>query len=286
MREWIEILLRSIGLFILTFALIRLLGKRQLLRMTPFHFVTYTAMGILAIFMAVGLIKNLIFGFLTLGTWFVLIIAVDYLAVKSKQFHDFFHGREMVLIQHGKIMEESLNKQRLTAEELLRELRSKNAFNLADVEFAVMEATGEINILLKADKKPVTPYDLGNKVAPQSEPQTVILDGNIVDEALRNIGLSRGWLTAQLEGMGLSLDNIFVGQVDSSGDLYVDVFGDNIDLPKPKVKELLYATLQKAQSDLTTFALDTENETAKEVYGKDAQKLDEVIKLLEPYLTR
>jgi len=60
-------------------------------------------------------------------------------------------------------MEDNLAKERMTGQEFLQGLRSKNAFNLADVEFAVMETTGDINISLKSDKKPVTSYDLGKK---------------------------------------------------------------------------------------------------------------------------
>ena len=54
-------------------------------------------------------------------------------------------------------MEENLKQMRMTGEEILRELRGKNVFQLADVEFAMMETTGEINVLLKSDKKPATP---------------------------------------------------------------------------------------------------------------------------------
>ena len=99
-------------------------------------------------------------------------------------------------------MEDNLFRARLSGEELLRELRSKNAFNLSDVEFAVMETTGDIIVLLKSDRKPVTPHDLEQKVAPQTEPQTVILDGNMLDEPLANMGLNREWLKMQLEKLG------------------------------------------------------------------------------------
>jgi len=74
--------------------------------------------------------------------------------------------------------------------------------------------------------------------------------------------------------------------VDSSGDLYIDLFDDSIQLPQPKVKEMLYANLEKSQADLTTFALETEDEKAKTIYYKNAQKLKKVMEKLEPYLLR
>ena len=43
----------------------------------------------------------------------------------------------------------------------------------------------------------------------------------------------------------VALENVFLGQIDSSGDLYVDLFDDMIQVPKTQVKEMLYATIQK-----------------------------------------
>lgn len=175
---------------------------------------------------------------------------------------------------------------RFTGEELLRDLRSKNIFNLTDVEFAVMESTGEINALLKSDKKSITPHDLQKKVAPLSESQTVILDGNILDEPLSNKGLNQGWLKSQLSNLGVSLDNVFIGQVDSSGDLFIDLFDDSVQLPQPKVKEMLYANISKVQADCLSFLLETNDLKAKEMYSDNAIKLKKMMDNLEPYLLR
>jgi uncharacterized membrane protein YcaP (DUF421 family) len=284
MKTWIEILIRSVGLFFLTLLFIRIMGKRQLARMTSFNFVSYIIIAILVALISTNIIANLAFGFITLAVWVLFTIGLDYLCLASKLIHDWVYGKETILIKNGKVMEENLNQVRFTGEELLRELRSKNVFNLMDVEFALMESTGEINILLKSENKPVTSHDLGKQVSPQSESQTVILDGNIIDEALTNRGLNRGWLNTQLESLGVSLDNVFIGQVDSSGDLYVDLFQDSIQIPKPQVKELIYANLEKTQADLISFALDTENPKAKDMYSKDAEKLKSIVKKLEPYL--
>jgi len=149
-----------------------------------------------------------------------------------------------------------------------------------------METSGDINVNLKADKKPVTAYDLGEKVATKSEPQTVILDGNILNEGLTNIGLNQCWLNSELEIKGVALENVFIGQVDSSGDLYLDLFDDMIQVPKSQVKEMLYASLQKSQADLMSFSLETKNEEAKSMYLKNADSLEKVMETLEPYLLR
>ncbi len=286
MQPWIQILLSSVSLFFSLLLLIRLMGKRNIARITPFRFVCYIVIAVIAALMSLNLIPNLAFGYIALAVWVLFPIALDYLSIKSKWVYDVVNGKETVLIKHGKIMEENLLQTRLTGEELLRELRSKNAFNLADVEFAVMEDTGDISVFLKSHKKPVSSYDLGMKVAPQTEPQTVILDGNILNEPLSSLGVNREWLGIQLETMGVSLDNVFIGQVDSSGDLYLDLFDDKVQLPQPQIKEMLYANFEKSQADLMSFALETKNEAAKRMYSAHAKKLKQLLEKLKPYLLR
>jgi len=283
MQESAQILLKSIFLFILVWAAVRLMGKRNMSQISPFSFIGYIVIAIVAALMSINLI-NLIYGFIALLVWVSFPIALDYLSIKSKVMHELINGKEAVLIKHGKIMEENLLSVRMTGEDLLAQLRSKNAFNMADVEFAVMETNGTINPYLKSDKKPVTPHDLGIKVAPQAEPQTIVLDGNMLEEPLTSLGLNPQWLTTELDKMGVSLENVFLGQVDSSGDLYLDLFDDAIELPQPKVKEMLYAAFEKSQADLTTFAQQTEDPEAKAMYSNNSRRLEDLLNKLRPYL--
>jgi uncharacterized membrane protein YcaP (DUF421 family) len=286
MEKWIIVLIRTISLFFLTLIITRIIGKGSLSKATPFKLVSYMTISIVSALIVLGLVKNIAFGFLALGTWTIFFLALDYLSLKSKMLHDLINGKETVLIKAGKVMEENLMKARLTGEELLRELRNKNAFSLADVEFAVMEVTGDINVMLKSDKKPITPHDMQRKVSPAAEAQTVILDGNILDEHLSDLELNREWLNVKLSSIGVSIHNVFIGQVDSSGDLYLDLFDDLLEVAQPKVKELLYANLSKIQADFLSFALETENSKAKEMYSKNADKMKKIMDQLEPYLLR
>ncbi len=260
--------------------------RKTLSRATPFDFISYAVIAIIITLISLNIVDNIYFGLITLAVWALMPIILDYASMRSKWIYNLIHGKERVLVKNGKIMEDNLSKERITGQEFLQEMRSKKAFNLADVEFAVMETTGDINVSLKADKKPITSYDLGKQIGPKTEPQTVILDGNILNEGLTNAGLNRGWLTTQLEIKGVALENVFLGQVDSSGDLYVDLFDDMIQVPKTQVKEMLYASIQKSEADLMSFSLDCDNEDAKTMYSQSAKKLEKIRKKLEPYLLR
>ncbi|SET77603.1 Uncharacterized membrane protein YcaP, DUF421 family [Natronincola peptidivorans] len=284
MKEWMEILIRSLGLFFLAFFFVRIMGKKHPGKMSTFQLVNYIVIAILTALIAAKVIPSFRLGLVALAVWIFMPMLMDFLAIKSKILHGLIHGKETVVIKKGKIMEENLKKAKLTGEELIRELRAKNAFSLADVEFAVLENTGEVNVVMKNDKKPVTAHDLGQKVAPQTEPQTIILDGNILYDALNNFGLNEGWVKTQLKGMGVDLTNVFIGQVDSSGDLYIDLFDDMIQLPQPTVKEMLYASIEKSQADFMKYALETKDEKAKKMYADNARKLETLMKELETYL--
>lgn len=286
MKTWIVILLKSMALFFLILILMRVMGKKHPSKMTAFNFVTYGVISILVALTSVNIISNWVFGIIALVIWIFFPILLDYLSMKSKFIYNLINGEETVLIKEGKIMENNLSTIRYTGEDLLRELRTKNVFNLADVEFAVMESSGDVNVILKPDKKPITPKDLGIKLSPQVAPQTVILDGNVINEALSNLGFNQGWLNAQLETIGVTLDNVFIGQVNCNGELYIDLFDDLIQPPQSNVREMLYANLEKAQADLMSFALETKDKKAKDMYINDANRLKHILEKLEPYLLR
>lgn len=286
MNTWLIILFNSIVLFFLTLIITKYIKKKTLSRATPFDFISYAVIAIIISLISLNIVPNIYLGLITLAVWALMPLILDYASMKSKVIYNLINGKERVLIKNGKIMEDNLSKERITGEEFLQEMRSKKAFNLADVEFAVMETNGEINVSLKADKKPVTSYDLGKQVASKAEPQAVILDGNILNEGLTNAGLNHDWLKTQLEIKGVTLENVFLGQVDSSGDLYVDLFDDMIQVPKTQVKEMLYASIKKTQADFISFPLDCDDKDTKTMYSKNAEKLEEIIKKLEPYLLR
>lgn len=286
MAEWTVILVRSFIMFLIIVTLLRLVGRKQTSQMTYSDFVVGIALGTIAALISFNIIKNLAIGLLGFFTWIIFLVALNYLSLKSKWFHDLFRGRETVLIKHGKILEDNLKEVRYTGEELLSQLRRKNIFNIADVEFAVMEPNGEVSVMVKSEQTPITPKHLEWKVSQNAEPQTVILDGNIMDEALRNQGVNRLWLHTELEKMGISLENVFIGQVDANGDLYVDLFDDAIQIPKPTTKELVYATLKKCEADLELYALATNRQEAKQQYQEGALIVSQVIQSLRSKLKR
>ncbi|WP_276356152.1 DUF421 domain-containing protein [Cohnella caldifontis] len=284
MPNWIEILLRSLGALVVLFAFTRILGKKQISQLTFFEYIMGITLGELAGFISTDIEKHYFYGILAMCVWFLVPFGLELLTLKSKILRQWFEGKGRVLIKEGKVLEDNLKKERLTADELMEQLRAKNAFRVADVEFAVMESDGKLSVLLKRDKQPLTPSDIGMKLVNEVEPQTVIIDGKIMHEPLATIGLNQGWLKTELEKIGVTAENVFLAQVDAYQQLYVDLYDDQIKTPAPQAKALLYATLKKIQADLELFALATREPNAKAMYGSNAQKLQSVIDKLKPIL--
>uniref|UniRef100_UPI00063F4AF2 DUF421 domain-containing protein n=1 Tax=Aneurinibacillus tyrosinisolvens TaxID=1443435 RepID=UPI00063F4AF2 len=177
-------------------------------------------------------------------------------------------GKGTVFIKNGKIMEDNLKKENYSTDELLEELRLKNAFKVADVEFAVLETNGQLSVMKKKEAQPATLKDLNIKAAPERESQAVIMDGKIILEPLSTAGFNVQWLNTELEKAGVTLENVFLGQVDSYGQLTLDLYDDKITVPVPIQQQLLQATLKKCQADLELFALSTQTPEAKKLYEK------------------
>lgn len=286
MPEWVNIIIRSLVSIVFLFVVTKVIGKRQLAQMTFFDYTVGIAIGEIAGFMATDMNSKVYDGIIAFIVYALFSISLAWLAMKSKIVRNFVESRATILIKNGKIMEDNLKKERMTSEELMEHLRLKNAFKLADVEFAMMEGNGKVSVLLKKQNQPITPKHLGITVSPETEPQTVIMDGTIMDEPLATIGFSRQWLLDELDKQAIPLQNVYFGEVDANGQVYVDLYNDQIQVPKPQTLQLLFATLKKCQADLELYALATQNPSNKTTYDQEAKRLQSVIDEVTPLLTR
>lgn len=282
----LEISLRTLASIASLFFLTKLLGKRQVTELSVFEYITGITLGSIAAYVSLDLKTSWYYGVLAMAVWVAVCIGIEFLQLKSRHARQFIDGKPTVLIKEGKIMEENLKKERLTVDELLQQLRSKNVFRAADVEFALMESSGEINVLLTRETQPLTPKHLGIAVAHEQEPQTVIIDGEILPEPLATIGLNLGWLHATLEKIGVLVENVVLGQVDAYGQLTVDTFDDQLKIAKPQEAIQTFIQFKRATADLEKFALATQNEDAKALYTQSSQQLHTLCDTLKPLLLR
>lgn len=176
-----------------------------------------------------------------------------------------------------------MKNKHITTDELLRKLRGKQVFQVADVEFAVLEGNGELNVLLKKEQQPITAKMLDHQVAPAKEPETVIMDGKVLNEPLATRGLNQEWLKSELEKMNATVENVFMAQIDEYGQLTIDLFNDVMQVPQPTELPMLEANLKSVIAELESFALDTENPQAKQSYKWCAEQMTHVHDNVAPF---
>lgn len=123
-------------------------------------------------------------------------ILMGYISLKSYRVRKLMDGTPSLIINKGKINYKEMIKQRYTLDDLLLQLRNKSVKNLKDIEYAVLENNGTLNIF---------EYNKINSDVPFA----LILDGVIQYETLSFINKSDKWLIEYLDKNDLRLNEIF-----------------------------------------------------------------------------
>lgn len=288
MPEYVMILLRALLAFVVLLALTRLMGKQQMSQLTFFDYVVGITIGSIAATLSVQQEVKLLNGVIGLVVWGLFPILFSLISLKSYRFHRLVSGRPTVLIEDGKVLEKNIRKEKMTTEELMLSLREKNAFNLADVEFAVLETNGKLSVMKKSNAQPLTPKAFGIQVQKESDPRFVVIDANVMEQTLAKLGYSKNWLLQQLKERGLLLEDVFLAQIDSKGNLYVDLYQDNTEIKQMPIKRIpsLTSALEQAQLELERFALEIQNPDIKQTFMQQAQQLKQSIQSLQPFLKK
>ncbi|WP_093051905.1 DUF421 domain-containing protein [Salipaludibacillus aurantiacus] len=285
MTELGTVVIRGVIGFFLLFLLARIMGKKHITDMTFYEYIVGIAIGSIAAEMTFGTevrISNFVVGMVL---WALFPMFISHIELKSFRFRTLTEGKPAVLIENGVIYEDRLRKESLTVDELMIHLRQKDVFKLDDVESAVMEKNGQISVLKKSNAQPVTSKDMGLTAEPEHQPRIVIVDGNVMEKSLTDFGYDKEWLKDELGKQGVtSFSNVFLGQIDSSGNVYIDLFNDRKKMPQVKQKLLVAADIKKLQESLRAFSIQTENQQAKQTYLKQADQLDVLLDNLSTYI--
>ncbi|HOS69789.1 MAG TPA: DUF421 domain-containing protein [Bacillota bacterium] len=193
------IFVRTLILYILIIIVLRLMGKRQIGQLQPSELVVALIIADLAAVPMSEVGIPLINGIIPIITLFIMEELLSYLSLKSERARGLISGKPSILIERGIIMEKELQQLRYNLNDLLEQLRLKNFSNVEDVNYAILETSGQLSVIPKEEKKPVTLKDMNIKTQIQHLPVTVIIDGRIISDNLYKIGLSNNWLANELK---------------------------------------------------------------------------------------
>jgi uncharacterized membrane protein YcaP (DUF421 family) len=213
---------KAVFAFLVLLIILRILGRKEISQMTLFDLGVAVTMGSVTANLAIGTNHTTLSVTVVLATFGLLALLLGYISLKSFRFRKLINSEPVMVVEKGRINQKNMGKIRLTLDELMPLLREKNVFNIADVEFAIMESDGELSVLPKAEKQPLTPSDLKIPMKYKGLTSDLIMDGSIMEENLRAAGHDTGWLMEQLEVNGIKdRCEVFYAGLDSQGNLYL-----------------------------------------------------------------
>lgn len=222
------ILIRTIILYFVVLFVIRVMGKAELSRMDPFEVIILFMIAELAAIPIESLDIPLINGVAAILTLLFLEVCISFLSIKSQKINDLLNGKPSVLIEHGNLNVIELKKQRITLDDLMEQLRLKNYPSLTDVDYAVLEANGELSVIPKPEKAPLRPEDMGKAVSPQVMPMILISDGTLYERGLGAFGKGEDYLKAELSKRKITdYSQVFLCFFDEKKQLHVYPKGKN-----------------------------------------------------------
>lgn len=197
------------------------MGKREIASLSPMDLVV-TIMIADAAVIAIEQDKYPVWvGLIPVGILALAEISLSYLMLKNMRIRAWVAGKPSVVISHGRINEAELRSLRYNVDELLSQLREANVPNIADVEFALLEPTGKLTVVPKAEKRPVTPQDMGLAPPREGLPINLVVDGVVDDEMLKELNKDRAWLENQLSLNGYKIEDVFLASYDVQGNFYI-----------------------------------------------------------------
>lgn len=198
------------------------MGRKAISQMTFFDFCVAITLGSVTANIGFGGDNSFHAAVTVLITLGILAIITGYFHIKSLKFRKLVNSEPLVLIEHNEIVQANMKKARITLTDLTSMLREKNAFNIADVNYAVLENDGKLSVQFKSDKKPATPADLQIHPPEAGLTRDIVIDGNIMFDNLNATQLTEAWLFNELKAKGIdNIKEVFFAALDSSGGLYV-----------------------------------------------------------------
>ncbi|MEF9922811.1 MAG: DUF421 domain-containing protein [Anaerovoracaceae bacterium] len=218
----IIVCVRTFILYLVVLFSIRVMGKSELSKMSPFQMVVLFMIAELASIPIDSTTASLINGVVAILTLLVLQVGLSYFSLKNEKFKDLINGRPSILIEAGNLNIKELARLRININDLAEQLRLANCSCISDVEYAIMESNGDLSVIQKADKKPLTRADMG--IVPNEEflPLIVISDGYLYEKNLKLSGLDKEALKMRINACGIAtIEEVFLAFTDDNQKLHI-----------------------------------------------------------------
>ena len=211
---------RSIILYIIVLIVMRLMGKREIGQLQPFELAISIMIADLASIPMTEIGIPITNGIIPILGLLVMHLIISMINLKSLKAREIICGKPTILIYRGKIDEKALKKERFTINELQERLRGNNIVNLGDVEYAILETSGDVTVIQKPEKRNTMPEDFNIKPDYEGIPYDLVIDGKIMEKNLKAIGKSHAWLKKQVEKFNMKPEEALVVTLDGKGQIF------------------------------------------------------------------
>lgn len=212
--------IRSIFLYIIVLIVMRLMGKREIGQLQPFELAISIMIADLASTPMADAGIPLTNGIIPILALLVMHLIISMLNIKSIKARQILCGKPSILIYRGRIDEKVLRKERFTVNELEERLRGSNVVNIGDVEYAILETSGQVTVIQKPEKKNVTVEDMGIKTEYEGLAYDLVLDGKVMYENLRKLKKDYDWLEKQVSKFGIKPKQALIVTIDGRGQIF------------------------------------------------------------------
>ena len=211
---------RAIVLYLIVLVVMRLMGKREIGQLQPFELAISIMIADLASIPMTEIGIPIFNGIVPILGLLVMHLILSLINLKSLKAREIICGKPSILIYRGKINEKELKKERFTINELEERLRGNNIYNLGDVEYAILETSGQVTVIQKPEKRNTIPEDFN--IIPDYEgiPYDLVVDGKIMEKNLQAIGKNYQWLKKQVEKFNMKPEEALIVTYDAKGQIF------------------------------------------------------------------
>ena len=211
---------RSIVLYIIVLIVMRLMGKREISQMQPFELAISIMIADLASIPMTEIGIPIFNGIVPILGLLLMHLVISVINIKSITLRKFICGKPSILIYRGKIDEKVLKKERFTINELQERLRGNNVINIGDVEYAILETSGQVTVIQKPNKRTTIPEDFNMMPEYEGVPYDLIVDGKIMYDNLKAIGKDYQWLRKEISKFKVEPENVLVATIDGKNQIF------------------------------------------------------------------
>jgi uncharacterized membrane protein YcaP (DUF421 family) len=215
------VMIRTMILYFIVVITMRIMGKRQIGEMQPFELVIAIMVSELASLPMQDTRIPLVHGVIPIITLLFLQTVISMAELKSEAARTIFSGKPSIIIKDGKIDIKQLKYDRFNVNDLFEELRLQGYYDIENIQYAILETSGQLSVIPKTELEPATKLDLNIKTTQDKLPVTLILDGKVNQHNLKIIEKNNSWLQNQLKKNNIhSVDKVFIALLDSKGKFF------------------------------------------------------------------